>query len=144
MAGRPAGIAERPAEITATAKTSESVLESGTLYGVRLEFVAQDILMSRWEVMVNAAHPLLLHGAGVCGAIHNAAGPQLLTECETNFPGGCPTGDAVIPAAYNLEKRGIRHIIHAVGPNVNGGFASEITVTDDEIAQDEHAQDRAD
>lgn len=95
--------------------TGDVTVAEGSLTAISADITTLDL-----DAIVNAANEQLAPGCGVCGAIHDAAGPDLAKECRTLAP--CPTGEARITGGYNLPAL---RVIHAVGPIWLGGSAGE-------------------
>lgn len=93
-----------------------------SINGQTLELVQGDITLQEVDGIVNAANCQLAGGGGVDGAIHRRGGRAIMEETDRRYPGGCPTGEAVISGAGNLAAK---YVIHTVGPVWSGGQRGE-------------------
>lgn len=97
-------------------------MSPGKYHKAGLHCLQGDITQRSVDAIVNAANTELKGGSGVDGAIHAAAGPELLAETRRRYPEGCPTGEARVTAGHNLSSR---HVIHTAGPIWRGGDHGE-------------------
>jgi len=92
------------------------------IHGQTIELIQGDIALQQVDALVNAANSRLAGGGGVDGAIHRRGGGGIMLDTDARYPGGCPTGMAVISTAGRLAAK---YVIHAVGPVWNGGKYGE-------------------
>ena len=107
-----------------------------------IELLAGDITTVSVDAIVNAANEPLAGGGGVDGAIHHAAGPELMAELRARYR-GCPTGGAVITASGRLADHGVKWVVHAVGPIWRGGGRAEAELLASAYAKALHLADQA-
>jgi O-acetyl-ADP-ribose deacetylase (regulator of RNase III) len=107
-----------------------------------IELMAGDITTVSVDAIVNAANEALIGGGGVDGAIHRAAGPELMQELRARYR-GCPTGGAVITGSGRLADHGVKWIVHAVGPIWRGGGGGEPELLASAYAKSLHLADQA-